>query len=70
MTYDYPPFEQLGCQPDYLNIGACAMHALKVRGYLAPPVRTLPAAQRREYDRTQKRNWAGRRKALGGKRVA
>jgi hypothetical protein len=68
MTYDYPKFEQLGCAPDYLTIGASVMHLLKVKGYLAPPVRTLPAAQRREYDRTQKRNW--RKKALGGQRIA
>jgi hypothetical protein len=35
-----------------------------------PTVRQLPKEERRAYDRTQKRNWAGRRKALGGKRVA
>lgn len=39
------------------------------REYRTPTVRAMPIEQRREYDRSQRRNWAGRRK-LGGGRIA
>lgn len=66
----YPPFEALGIAPDFLTFGRNAMDNLIARGYLDAParaVRSLAPEERRAYDRTQRRNWAGRRKIEGRK---
>ncbi len=46
------------------RIGASAMHGLREYGYLTttPTVREFSPDERRAYDRTQRRNWAGRKK--------
>lgn len=66
MIIDYPHFADLDIAPDYLLIGASAMAHLRASGHVRPAVRAMPEAQRREYDRQQRRNWA---RKLGGRRI-
>ena len=66
MNDEYPTFETLNITPDYLLIGASAMHHLVIYGHVRPTVRALPAEKRREYDRVRRAAWAGRMK---GKRI-
>ena len=66
MIYAYPSFESLNITPDYLLIGASAMHNLVTYGHVRPSVRSLSDEARREYDRVTRKSWAGRMK---GKRI-
>lgn len=69
MTHDYPPFESLNTDPDYLYIGASAWSGLVALGWAWEKknnaIRALSPDARRAYDRNQRRNWASR-----GKRIA
>lgn len=47
-------------RPDYLDIGRVALHNLAAA--MPTPVRKLAPDERRAYDRTTRRNWAGRKR--------
>lgn len=68
---NYPTFESLNTAPDFLTIGACAMHALRDAGWAQPIVHELTDEERAEYQQlhSEKRHgWLKTR--FGGKRIA
>ena len=68
---NYPSFESLGTDPDYLEIGLSARYWLANAGWITPIVHELSPDERKEYQQMhseKRRGWL--KQKFAGKRIA